>query len=244
MKICAAQTKPVRGNIKKNIEQHLVFIERAIAGNAAIIIFPELSLTGYEPALARDLAIDKNDSRLDTFQHKSDAGNIVIAAGAPVKVVAGVQIGMLIFQPGKMRQSYSKKFLHNDEKPFFVPGQGGSTINIDNNIMAFAICYEISVPEHAVNASESGAAIYLASAAKTTAGMEKANLSLSAIATQYAMRTMICNCTGHCDNFESAGGSAAWDDKGNLLGRLDDTKEGLLFFDTSTYRIAADVNFM
>jgi predicted amidohydrolase len=52
MKICVAQTKSVKGDVLKNIENHLKFIELALAFSADLIIFPELSLTGYEPELA------------------------------------------------------------------------------------------------------------------------------------------------------------------------------------------------
>jgi len=45
------------------------------------------------------------------------------------------------------------------------------------------------------------------------------------------------NCVGRCDNFESAGGSAAWDDKGLLLGQLNDADEGILIVDTDTQEV-------
>ena len=53
MKICIAQTKPVKGNISSNIEAHIGFIERALTFGTEAIFFPELSLTGYEPELAK-----------------------------------------------------------------------------------------------------------------------------------------------------------------------------------------------
>jgi len=242
MKICAAQTRPVKANIEKNIERHLQLIEKAVAGGAALIVFPELSLTGYEPALANNLAMKEDDSRLNVFQERSNAGNIVIGLGAPIRINAGIQISLIIFQPNSNRQVYSKEFLHIDEKPFFVAGQGGPTITIDDKIIAFAVCYELSVPEHADRAFKNGANIYVASVAKSAAGMEKANQILAATAHQYKMDTVISNCVGYCDNFESAGGSAAWDSKGKLLCSLDHANEGLLFVDTDNYPTALSEN--
>ena len=242
MKICAAQTRPVKANIEKNIERHLQLIEKAVAGGAALIVFPELSLTGYEPALANDLAMKEDDNRLDVFQEKSNAGNIVIGIGLPTKAAAGTHISLIIFQPNGQRLVYSKEFLHIDEKPFFVAGQGGPTITIDGKIIAFAVCYELSVPEHADRAFKNGANIYVASVAKSAAGMEKANQILAAVANQYSMDTVISNCVGYCDNFESAGGSAGWNSKGKLLCSLDHAKEGLLFVDTDKYATALGEN--
>ena len=59
MKLCAAQIKPINGDIEANIEKHKKLIDLAIANGADIIIFPELSITGYEPAVATGLIFFK-----------------------------------------------------------------------------------------------------------------------------------------------------------------------------------------
>jgi len=59
MKICIAQTTPIKGDIEKNIENHKKLIALSIQENADIIVFPELSLTGYEPKLVKELATTK-----------------------------------------------------------------------------------------------------------------------------------------------------------------------------------------
>jgi predicted amidohydrolase len=43
MKICVAQTRPVKGETEKNIEIHKKFIDLAISKEADMIFFPELS---------------------------------------------------------------------------------------------------------------------------------------------------------------------------------------------------------
>ncbi len=53
MKICVAQTRPVKGDIQGNIENHIKLIDLAVLNGADTIIFPELSITGYEPELAK-----------------------------------------------------------------------------------------------------------------------------------------------------------------------------------------------
>jgi len=47
MKVHIAQTKPVLGSIEKNAETHYRVISEAIDASCDIVIFPELSLTGY-----------------------------------------------------------------------------------------------------------------------------------------------------------------------------------------------------
>jgi predicted amidohydrolase len=234
MKICAAQTKPIKGDIQSNISNHKKLIALAVANRADIIIFPELSLTGYEPEMAKELATDKEDSRFDDFQKISDTNEITIGVGVPVKNNSGINIGMVIFQPNKERQVYYKKYLHADEEPFFISGQNTIGLIGNKTNIAPAICYELSIPEHSENAFKSGAEIYIASVAKTSSGVEKAVKSLSGIANKYSMTVLMSNCIGHCDNFESAGKSSVWNNKGLLLGQLNDTNEGILIFDTDT----------
>ncbi len=204
-----------------------------------MIIFPELSLTGYEPSTAKDLAIQKNDSRLDDFQQISNARNVLIGVGAPTKCQAGICISMIIFQPNQARQIYSKKYLHKDEEDFFVIGENHDLLTIKNKKLALAICYELSVPEHSENAVKNGAEIYLASVAKTKNGVEKASETLSEIARRYSMTVLMSNCVGPSEDGICAGNSAVWNSKGEEVGKLDDHREGLLIFDTETNKTSS-----
>lgn len=237
MKIAVAQTRPVKGDIKTNIDHHKKMISLAISGGADMIIFPELSITGYEPELAKELASSQDDSRFDELQLTSDDNGITIGVGVPTKNREGVCISMVIFQPHKARTTYSKKYIHPDEEPYFVSGQNFGCLPGTKPIIGLAICYELSIPAHWENAHNCGAEIYIASVAKTAEGVEKAHKSLSEIAGNYAMTVLMSNCVGRCDNFESAGKTAIWNNKGNLAAQLNNTDEGLLIIDTTTQDI-------
>ena len=62
--LAAAQTIPKRGDVEANLEGHSRLIHAAAEGQARVLVFPELSLTGYELDLADDLAFSENDPRL------------------------------------------------------------------------------------------------------------------------------------------------------------------------------------
>lgn len=234
MRICAVQTKPVKGDIPRNIEIHKKLIALAVANSADIIIFPELSLTGYEPELANALAAPIDTPQLDDFQSISDAAHCTIGLGIPVKNDLGISISMILFRPHTPRGAYSKKYLHPDEEPFFISGQSSvGLIGAQSNI-ALAICYELSIPEHSETATKNGAEIYVASVAKSAAGVEKAAQTLSDIAKNHSMAVLMSNCIGYCDNFESGGKTSVWAENGALVGQLDDKSEGILLYDTQT----------
>lgn len=241
MKICAAQIKPVKGNIQANINRHVELIGVAVANGADMVIFPELSMTGYEPELAKELATDKEDSRFDILQQLSDEHRIIIAAGMAIRSERGILIGLIIFQPYQPRQLYAKQHLHADEYPYFVSGQDAILLKAGKHTISFAICYEVFVPEHAGHANKNGADIYIASVAKTPDGMRRASQTLSEIAGRYAMTVVLSNCVGHCDNFDCGGKSAAWNNKGILTGQLDEMNEGILIIDTDTHLVTKKV---
>lgn len=237
MRICAAQTRPIKGDIGSNIDRHKKVIDLAASNGAGTIIFPELSLTGYEPTLSKELATHQDDRRFDDFQKISNARQITIGVGVPTKNNADVCISMVIFQPHGARQTYSKQYLHPDEEEFFVSGQNSTGLIGAKPKLALAICYELSVPEHAENAFKSGAEIYIASVAKFVNGVDKAVKRLAEIAEKYSMTVLMSNCIGIADGQECAGKTSVWNKKGVLLGQLNDTNEGIIIFDTDTQEL-------
>ena len=237
MKICIAQTKPIKGNVSANIDAHIKFIELALTLNVEAIFFPELSLTGYEPELAKKLATNQNDNRLDIFQETSDKNNIIIGLGLPTETESKIRISMIIFEPNKPRQTYSKQQLHSDEFPYFEIGVEQIIIKAENTHIAPAICYESLQVAHSENALKLGANVYLASVAKPAKGVEKALSYFPRLSKQNAIPVLMTNCVGFCDNFLSVGQSSVWTREGKLVGQLDDKNEGILIFDTETEEV-------
>ncbi|HMQ90510.1 MAG TPA: carbon-nitrogen hydrolase family protein [Flavilitoribacter sp.] len=240
MRLCAAQIQPAKGNIAENIGRHKRLIDLALKNGAELILFPELSVTGYEPDLAADLACDPADPRLAVFQDIADHSGVILGIGLPERTPAGIRISMILFQPGLPRTTYSKQRLHADELPFFVPGTKQVFLTVSGHILAPAICYESLLPEHAEAAAGQGANVYLASVAKSAKGVEKAFGHYPQIARKYGMSVLMSNCTGPCDNFAGAGGSAIWLPDGALAGQLDAQTEGILLLNTKTLEIAED----
>lgn len=239
MKICIAQTRSYKGQIEKNIKAHLRIIDWAIEGKADVVIFPELSITGYEPELAKDLAATVMDSRFDVFQQKSDEHELSICIGMPTPVGDGLAIGMFIFQPDKPPAVYAKQMLHEDELPFFVCGKHQVFVEVEEYKIGVGICYEALQREHFINAKRNGTDIYLASVAKPQRGIEKANAIFPELASTFATPILMSNSVGYCDNFLSVGQSAVWNAEGQIAGLLDSEHEGFLIFDTDSSEVAS-----
>ncbi|MCB0265630.1 MAG: carbon-nitrogen hydrolase family protein [Calditrichaeota bacterium] len=234
MKLCIAQTTAAPGDVAINIANHCRWIERAIEHHADLIIFPELSLTGYEPTLAKTLATQPDDTRFNDLQALSNRGTITIGVGMPIQAATGITISMIVFQPETPVENYAKQLLHVDENPYFVRGFGQLFLNVANMTVAPAICYEALQPWHTNTAKRGHADVYAASVAKSASGVAKAARLYPEIAKASSMIVAMANSTGHCDNFTSAGQSAIWNREGVLKGQLGKTDEGLLIYDTVT----------
>ncbi len=237
MRICLAQTESQKGKIQANIKNHLEFINRAIKLNSDLIVFPELSITNYEPELANQLATDLEDSIFNPFQDLSDKNEITIGIGMPTQATDGINISMLVFQPNKKRTVYSKRILHADELPYFVSGNRQPFLNIKGEIIALGICYETLQREHFVTAKENNADIYIASVSKPDRGTDKAYLHFPSIAKEFETPILMSNSVGYSDNFLSNGLSSVWNKQGELIGQLDKKNQGLLIYDTRTEEI-------
>lgn len=237
MKIAIAQTKSVQGDISKNISLHKAWIAKAAELNAHLICFPELSLTGYAPTLAKELAMPSEDHRLSDFQLMSDKFDITIAIGLPLQTPTKPSIGMAIFQPNNTCIIYKKRILHQDELPYFSPGNNQTMITIDHLKIAPAICYEANQDSHWSEARKLGMNLYLTSVAKDQAGLNKAYKYFEKASAKHQTPIVMANAIGPSDHFISGGQSAVWNKKGQLTGQLSSTTEGILIYDTQDGKV-------
>lgn len=234
MKLCAVQLASRKGDLAGNLERHRYCIEQAAALGAGLVVFPELSLTGYEPTLARQLALPVSSARLDPLQTLCDRHGITVAFGLPLPTPNGIHIGMPILRPGEPRLSYAKQRLHDDELAFFAAAGQSLVFEVDGQHIAPAICYESMFMAHAEKVRAQGASLYLVSVAKTAKGIREGYEHYPEVARRLNIPVLMANCVGPADTFIGAGGSAAWDRNGNLLAALDEQTQGLVMLDLAT----------
>ena len=145
--IAIAQSASIKGDIDANVAHHKRFAELAAHKGSQVIIFPELSLTGYEPELAKDLVISINDQRLIPLRTLAHESCITIVVGAPVLSTTGeLNIGALCLLPNYATKIYTKQYLHPGEELYFSPGTEKCMLKIAHEKIALAICADISNP--------------------------------------------------------------------------------------------------
>lgn len=229
MIIAAAQTKPVRHNTEENIRQHLRFIETAACHDVRLILFPEMSLTGYELEDADELSFSRDDARLEVFKAQAALHTMTIIAGAPIKIAGNLYIGAFIISPDGNILLYTKQFLHASEEQFFVPGfEHNPLIETEGERISVAICADITHPPHPHNAADKNTTLYAAGIFYTPRGIAEAYTQLGGYAQQYGMNILMANYIGASYAIEAAGQSAFWNAHGEMAGKIDERHEGLL----------------
>jgi len=229
MILAAAQTKPKRGDISSNLLNHYQLIELAAQNGANLIAFPELSITGYERENSEALVFTEDDYRIDHLKELAVRNNIVIIAGAPIRIDSKLFIGEFIIAPDDSVSIYTKQFLHEGEDEFFDSTfDYNPMLTIDNQNISFAICADIDNPLHPENAAKNDTDIYIASIFFSPNGIPNAYRDLQNYAEKHKMNVLMSNFSGESWGSPSAGQSAFWNSKGELVAQMNDSDSGLL----------------
>lgn len=230
MKIAAAQIKSFAQDTEANIGNHLRMITLAAKQEVSLIVFPEMSLTGYELELAESMAFNQNDERIAVFKELAVQFKMMIVVGAPIKIGNELYIGSFIFAPDGTTHIYTKQYLHTGEEVYFSSGLDFNPIlEWGGERISFAICADITNPLHPKAASDNDTTLYVPSIFYSTpTGIVEAYRQLSGYAEAYGMFILMANFTGYSYGLEARGKSGYWDHTGKLVANLDETEEGLL----------------
>lgn len=226
-KIAVAQIPSIKGNVDINITTHLNAIHKASTKDVPLIVFPELSLTGYEPELAKSLAFTPNDSRLTPLIQAAKDYKMYIVVGAPLKTENLPQIGAIIISSEGKVLTYSKMNLHPGEEEFFSVGTSHLILEVEDKKVAMAICADTSISEHAKFYADKGVDIYVAGVLITEGGYALDTKKLESYAENYKILVAMANHNNPTGGWSPIGKSAIWNSEG-LLTSATETKDSLV----------------
>jgi predicted amidohydrolase len=226
--VAAAQAVSIRGAVNVNLEHHCRLAERAADAGAGIVVFPELSLTGYELDIASELAFSSEDERLRPLAGLAEARGLSLVVGAPIRIGSSLYIGAFVLDPGQVPRVYTKRHVHADEAAVFVSGRLDPAVVLGVDLAALAICADTSHPEHAEAAARRGASLYLAGVFFDPGSYAAHSEQLSGYAARHSMAVVLANAGSAATGFDSAGGSAVWSDSGVLVACLEGVGAGLV----------------
>lgn len=234
MKLALVQLEAQAGNLAYNLANHIKWLNKLKPYQPNLIVFPELSLSGYEPALAAQL-LDQieqlNFTEIDTLAQQLDAE---IWIGVPKKGTNKPKIGLRITKANGTVAFYCKRILHADEHLYFENSKEIYNACIHNNIIKPTICYETFSTEIALELTKNQPDVLIASVAKSQESCKNATTYLKELATKTTIGLGMVNAIGKNDTYVSGGLTAFWDASGKQLGTLSAVKESILLIDTFT----------
>lgn len=231
--IAVAQTCPVPGDVAANLEEHLRLAGAAAAEGAGVVVFPELSLTGYELDLAEGLAFSEDDPRLAPLLEAAARHSMTLIAGAPVRLGPRLHIGALVLAPTGTTELHTKRHLgvfsagaSRDgtvppaEATVFAPGDRDPLLPVGGGLAAVAVCADTGQAAHAQRAADRGAGTYLASMFVVPSDIERETETLRGYAARHSMAVAMANFGGPSGGLASGGRSLIWSETGELVVEL------------------------
>jgi predicted amidohydrolase len=242
--IALAQIDPVLGSLEKNLETHVVAARRARDSGANMVVFPELSLTGYLiKDMNWDLAVNlsRNSSRLAPL----------VEAGRTIPILAGgVEEGAdfklynsaFLFENGNVRIAHRKVYPPTygmfEEMRYFSRGNTVAALDTSVGRVGVLVCedlWHISLP---YLLSLDGALVIIALVASPTRlGGSSKELQPSKVNGEnhraYARLTstyvVFCNRVGYEDGINFWGGSSVIAPDGEVIAQANLMETDMIF---------------
>lgn len=217
--LCAAQYCAVAGDLDANIDRHLQFMRLAAGHGIDFLLFPELSLTGYEPSQACELAQAPDGTRLQPLRDLAMQSAMTTVVGGPVRLPesAAIFIGAWVFAADGSCTVYTKQHLHAGEEAVFSAGTGGEPLSIACEQIALSICADFTQASHPRAAAHAGAGVYATSVLISENGYSHDSALLKGYATTNAFGVLMANHGGPTGGWTSAGRSTFWSPDGERV---------------------------
>ncbi|MCU5775877.1 carbon-nitrogen hydrolase family protein [Erwiniaceae bacterium BAC15a-03b] len=216
--VAAAQYASRAGDIDANIAHHLTFIRQAATLEVDLIVFPQLSITGYELEVTPELAMLANDPRLQQFADAARDYDMTVIIGIPLRVDQSQHNAAMTFLPDGTRLTYAKRHLLDQEPRFFVPGaHGGPIFGAQQRNVGMAVCADISIEEFARDVADGGADLYVVTALLPQNIYHDNCAHLARWSSELKMSVLMSNHAIPTGGHLSDGGSAFWDAEGNQV---------------------------
>lgn len=227
--IAAAQICAREGDIVYNLREHYRLIRLASEHRVRLLVFPEMSVTGYVREKADRLAFTPGDPRLGTLRQLAQRYGMIIVAGAPVRLGAPLHIGSFIIFPSGTEALYTKHYLHDGEADFYAPNRDfNPVILLGDEKLCPAVSSDIENPAHVAQAVGAGATAYMSSVFYPESGIGGGHRLLKAHAGKYALPILMSNYSGYHYHTPAGGRSAFWNERGEKLACLDKDLCGLV----------------
>ncbi len=212
--VAVAQPPCVSYDVAANAVTHAATVRSA---GARVVVFPELSLTGYE--LDAEGVTVEDPQLAPIVEACAEVGSLALV-GAPVDGGAGrSHIAMLAIEATGGTVAYHKMCLGTAESDRFAPGSKPAVLEIDGWRLGLAICKDTGSPQHASDTAALGIDAYVAGVLECAQEAALQAERVRRVATGHQVWVAVASFAGSTGGgfAQAAGRSAIWASDGLVI---------------------------
>jgi predicted amidohydrolase len=245
MRITLAQIDSRPGELETNIARAEQVIAHAVTEGTDLVVFPELSLSGYSIGdLKDDISISPDDERMAKLAKETKGAGVLL--GFPEAQAHGLHIynSAAYYENGLLVHVHRKLFLPNyaifEERKHFLPGQSSRAFPIlgGRHRAATLVCNDAWQPQLPYVATQDGAIVLLVPACSAQSVFPEKYDSRSYwrgitrfYGRMFQLYVVFVNRVGTEGSLHFWGGSHVVDPWGEVIAVADEGKEHLLTVD-------------
>lgn len=233
LNVAVVQMAPELGKMEDNVGKMSEMIARiATEQPVDIIVFPELSVTGYEGgARFAQMAQRVPGAVTNILGQRATEFGVYVLIGMAIKedVETVLYNGAVLIAPdGEVEGDYRKIHLPAEERLIFRPGYRIKPFETEVGILGVMTGWDLAFPEMARSLMLSGAEIILLPAAWQTKDVDMWRTLLVARAYENDTFIAAANRVGEEPSYTFAGQSAVLSPSGEVLAALEEPEEGYI----------------
>ena len=239
MKIAAAQISCEPGDRVANLRKVRGFAERAKRSGAEMIVFPEMTDTGYSMPAIQKHAATWDQGAVPILQQLAKELSLAIACGVSEREGKNIYNTQVVVDSrgdvvGKYRKTHLVTAAPLDERPVFTAGDRFVSCKIDSFIAGLAICYDLRFPEvWRQLAVEQSTNLFVISSAWPWLRIEHLRTFALSRAIENQSYLVVANRVGTDDGVTLCGTSAIIDPHGAILAGASVDREEIIYADIS-----------
>jgi predicted amidohydrolase len=219
MRLAVAQPLCAPGDVVRNVAAHAEAVQRA---HSRVVVFPELSLTGYVLDVP---PVDLDAGALSELVDACGRTSSVALVGAPVRDGAGRSfIATVAVSAVGADVIYRKVHLGGDEPTMFTGGSEAAMVEVDGWRIGLGICRDTGILDHVDQTADLGIDLYVAGLVHAPEELAEQDARGLRIATRIGVPVAFASAAGPVGPAysETAGHSTIWSTEGTNLARAGD----------------------
>jgi omega-amidase len=243
MKIAAAQVSCVPGDWRANLQKVREFSARAKESGAEMIVFPEMTDTGYSMPTIQKHATSWNEGAVPELTKIARELSMAIVCGVSERDGGNIyNAQVLVDGSGKIIARYRKTHLVTaaplDERTCFLPGDRFVSCQVGRLKLGLVICYDLRFPEMCRTlAVKHGVNVFVTSSAWPSVRAEHLRILATARAMENQSYLVVANRVGTDDGVVLCGSSMIIDPSGSPVAVASAGNEELIQGEISNEKI-------